>query len=142
MLALQNGKYVIVNNNEFNISSPIDLDTYKLEKINNISEKRDIMIENGFVLDGVKYGFNKTDQQNMLETLTLLNTKLLSGATNPTVYYKPYGVGVMKEYTANEFMAVVNAAEKHKTAIWSKFNLLVISIDDAKTVEELDNIVW
>lgn len=140
MLALKNGEYIIVKNDDLDISDYIDLDLYKIEKLNDISEKRDFLIEDGFTLNDVKYGFNKVDQQNMIETLTLLNTKLLSGDTNPEIYYKPYGVGLMKKYAVNEFMEVVGAAAEHKTSIWNKYNSLVIAISEAKSIEEIDEI--
>lgn len=142
MLILENGKYIVQDEDDLSIFHNIDINAIKQEKLLYISDTRDSLIEDGFTINNTKYGFNKTDQQNMLETLTLLNTKLLSGVSNPTVYYKPYGIGVMREYSLNEFMEVVMAAEQHKTTIWNKYNSLVLSIDNAKTVEELNEIAW
>ena len=121
MLVLENGKYVVKNGNELPEVPVVDINMAKQHKLQYASERRDSLIEEGFMLNSDKYGFNKTDQQNMLETLTLLNTKLLSGIANPTVYYKPYGVGIMREYSLSEFMDVVMAAERHKTSIWNKY---------------------
>lgn len=142
MLVLENGKYIVRDDESFNQYMHIDLSFVREERISQISSKRDELIQAGFELDGVKYGFNKTDQQNMLETLTLLNTKLLLGTTNPTVYYKPYGIGTMKEYTAKEFLDVVNAAESHKTSIWNTYNKLLLEVDKATTIEEVEKVVW
>lgn len=141
MLILKNGEYVV--DDELILRNPnIDINSVKEEKFLMITQKRDELIQFGFESNGVKYGFNATDQQNMLETLTLLNTKLLLGTPNPTVFYKPYGVGTMKEYTAQEFLDVVNAAESHKTSIWNTYNKLLLEVDKATTIEEVEKVVW
>jgi len=142
MLSLINGKYVVIDDTDSNPSMYTDLPFVKEERISQISSRRDQLIQLGFKSNGVKYGFNATDQQNMLETLTLLNTKLLLGTPNPTVFYKPYGVGTMKEYTSQEFLDVVNAAEAHKTSIWNTYNKLLLEVDKATTIEEVEKVVW
>jgi hypothetical protein len=48
----------------------------------------------------------------------------------------------MTEYTKEDFLAVVTAATIHKTTIWNKYSSLSILIDQAETLEELDQIQW
>lgn len=114
----------------------------KTAKLNELNKARDAALADGFFVDKVKYGFNKTDQQNMLETLTLLLTKLMQGQENAIVYYKPYGAGTMTEYSKEKFMKVVSKAEQHKLTIWSKYNTLVSQVESSSTIQEVADIKW
>lgn len=122
---------------ELKENTNITLDDLKIVRISALKEECNATIEDGFTVNGARFGFNTLhDQANFTQQLLLI----VAGQTTP-IQWKTKNLGVI-ELTVEQFRGVVQAAEQHKRGQQARYWDLEQQVISAETKEEVKSILW
>ncbi|WP_107950980.1 hypothetical protein [Lysinibacillus parviboronicapiens] len=115
------------------------LNEQKVDKINELKIDCQTAIFQGFTVEmngeSFYFGFNELDQMNFTQQLILI----VSGDQSKISWKTNKGV---KVFTTSDFMNVIDAGKNHKLLQQSKYWSLEQQVVNAKTIIEVDAIVW
>lgn len=152
--AIQNVDFVVRSSTEgqyiaeWNLPSPqptyVELEQAYLVFLKKSQEevlltRRDETITDGFISlsTGFIFGFDPNDQDNFTQQSILL----LGDSTILSVEWKTKD-GIVHTFTRDQFLAIIKEGEEHKKNAITKFWNLKAQIDQATSIEEVENIKW
>lgn len=119
----------------------ITLEEIKILKVESLKEECTSAIHDGFTSKtlGKSFGFNEHDQSNFTQQLLLVVAS--NGNYTQPIKWKALN-GEVITMNATEFIQLVNEAEFHKRTNQNKYWTLEAEVKNAKTLEEVVDIVW
>lgn len=138
------GQYI----SEWNLPSPMPtfkelenayFDYFKKSQIEVLNNKCNEEITKGFVSvsTGFTFEFEPHDQDNFTQQAILL----LSDTTVATITWKTFDAGV-QNFTREQFLTIIKESEEHKKTAISKYWTLKAQVEQATSIEEIENVKW